>query len=169
MLVANFFFGFEWFKANSFRRFSVASKKPWSFASVTIQQKKAILHTACGKSLTLNLAAYQQHFDGEKGTALFNEVTVIMNSDQETAEQRRLIYLAIWNIFRCDWVHYIASIQSERSSSHKCMFSTICQLSRRDWASIWFFLSGLKHVLSGEADIRAGYSVLTPGLSCSSE
>ncbi len=90
-----------------------------------MQQNTTVLTKPSGDRLKLILEDYQEHFGVCKGTALFNEFTTIVHSELESDKKKDLIYIAIWKLFRCDWVHYIASVQSERSSTHKCVFSTM--------------------------------------------
>ena len=71
----------------------------------------------------MDLRGYKEHFGEDKGSEFFSEITLIVDSDRESEEKRVLVYIAIWKTFRCDWIDYIASVQRERSSSNKCMFS----------------------------------------------
>lgn len=159
------------FKANKCFLFSVLCKKPWDYAKLKIQQNKPILEKASGGSLTLCRELFHQHFGPDKGSELFDEISVVMQAEREDKEKRDLIYIAIWKILRCDWVNYIASVKRKRSSSNKCMFSTMFDVLAilQRFGSFRFSLAGLKHVFSGKEVIMAGYSVLTKCMSYSSE
>ena len=82
-----------------------------------------IVITGVGKQkIKFSLPEYKELFGEDFGAKLFHEFSAIVefkDPDKNTAEiakeNRKKVYLSIWNVFQDKWTDYIACIKKKRA------------------------------------------------------